>query len=108
MDPSWLQVDFGSPQSFNTVIIDWQAAYATQYQIQYTNGDPTVESNWLTATTNNAVLSWTHFWDGTTLGGTSAPTDVIDYAKPCIPSLSPADQAWADELIRQASVIASE
>ncbi len=51
-DPSWLQVDLGSPQSFNTVIIYWENAYAAQYAIQYTNGDPTVESNWQTAFSN--------------------------------------------------------
>ena len=54
VDPSWLQVDLGSVQAFNTVIINWENAYATQYKIQYTSGDPTVASNWLTAFTNNA------------------------------------------------------
>lgn len=52
VDPSWLQVDLGSPQSFNTIIIYWENAYAAQYAIQYTNGDPTVESNWQTAFSN--------------------------------------------------------
>src|SRR5262249_35341574 len=28
--------------------------------------------------------------------------DRIDYSKPCVPRLRPEDQAWADELIRQA------
>ncbi len=34
VDPSWLQVDLGSSQSFNTVVLYWEAAYAKQYQIQ--------------------------------------------------------------------------
>ncbi|MGA3010127.1 MAG: fibronectin type III domain-containing protein [Terracidiphilus sp.] len=52
IDPSWLQVDLGSSVAFNTVVIYWENAYATQYAIQYTNGDPTVASNWQTAFSN--------------------------------------------------------
>jgi beta-galactosidase len=37
IDPSWLQVDLGSVKAFNTVVLAWEAAYATQYQIQYSN-----------------------------------------------------------------------
>ncbi len=54
VDPSWLQVDLGSVQSFNTVIINWENAYATQYQIQYTNADPSTNPVWNVAFTNNA------------------------------------------------------
>ena len=54
VDPSWLQVDLGSSQSFNTVVITWEAAYAAQYQIQYTNADPATNPVWSVATTNNA------------------------------------------------------
>lgn len=32
--------------------------------------------------------------------------DRIDYASPCVPPLSPEDQAWADELIRRAGAAA--
>jgi len=32
--------------------------------------------------------------------------DRIDYSKPCLPPLSPGDQAWADEVIRQAGMTA--
>ncbi|WP_446743421.1 malectin domain-containing carbohydrate-binding protein [Silvibacterium acidisoli] len=46
VDPSWLQVDLGSVQSFNTVIINWEAAYATQFQIEYTNQDPATNPTW--------------------------------------------------------------
>jgi hypothetical protein len=54
VDPSWLQVDLGSVQSFNTVIINWENAYAAQYQIQYTNQDPTTNPTWNVAVTNNS------------------------------------------------------
>ncbi|MGD0941422.1 MAG: fibronectin type III domain-containing protein, partial [Terracidiphilus sp.] len=35
VDPSWLEVDLGSVQSFNTVYIYWENAYAASYTIQY-------------------------------------------------------------------------
>ncbi len=54
VDPSWLQIDLGSTQSFNTVIINWENAYATQYQILYTNQDPATNPTWNVAYTNNA------------------------------------------------------
>ena len=37
VDPSWLQVDLGSAKPFNTVVLAWEAAFAAQYQIQYSN-----------------------------------------------------------------------
>jgi beta-galactosidase len=37
VDPSWLQVDLGAVKAFNTVVLAWEAAFATQYQIQYSN-----------------------------------------------------------------------
>ncbi len=54
VDPSWLQVDLGSVQSFNTVVINWENASAAQYQIQYTNADPSTNPVWNVAYTNNA------------------------------------------------------
>ncbi|RDS83696.1 coagulation factor 5/8 type domain-containing protein [Dyella monticola] len=54
VDPSWLQIDLGSVQSFNTVIINWENAYATQYQILYTNQDPSTNPTWNVAYTNSA------------------------------------------------------
>ncbi|WP_433975355.1 immunoglobulin domain-containing protein [Tunturiibacter lichenicola] len=59
VDPSWLQVDLGSVQSFNTVIINWENAYAAQYQIQYTDADPSTNPTWNVATTNNAGVGGT-------------------------------------------------
>ncbi len=43
-DPQWLQVDLGSSQSICEVTLDWEAAYATAFQIQV-SGDG---SNWTT------------------------------------------------------------
>ncbi len=37
VDPSWLQIDLGSVMAFNTVVLHWEAAYATRYQIQYSS-----------------------------------------------------------------------
>ncbi|MBE1160707.1 beta-1,3-glucanase family protein [Dyella acidiphila] len=54
VDPSWLQIDLGSVQAFNTVIINWENAYATQYQILYTDQDPSTNPTWNVAYTNNA------------------------------------------------------
>ncbi|HTV83881.1 MAG TPA: beta-1,3-glucanase family protein [Dyella sp.] len=59
VDPSWLQIDLGSTQSFNTVVINWENAYATQYQILYTNQDPATHPTWQVATTNNAGVGGT-------------------------------------------------
>jgi hypothetical protein len=43
-DPQWLQVDLGSSQTFCQVTLNWEAAYATAFQIQ-TSPDGT---NWTT------------------------------------------------------------
>src|ERR1051325_8835541 len=37
VDPSWLQVDLGGAKAFNTIVLYWEAAFATQYQIQFSN-----------------------------------------------------------------------
>ena len=41
-------------QAFNTVIINWENAFAAQYQIQWTNEDPATSPTWNVAATNNA------------------------------------------------------
>jgi hypothetical protein len=33
-DPQWLEVDLGAPASISQVVLDWEAAYATAFQIQ--------------------------------------------------------------------------
>ncbi len=43
-DPQWLYVDLGSVQTFNTVDLMWEAAYASSYDIQVSND----ATNWTT------------------------------------------------------------
>ena len=43
-DPQWLEVDLGSSQSICQVVLNWEAAYATAFQLQ-TSADGT---NWTT------------------------------------------------------------
>jgi hypothetical protein len=59
VDPSTLQVDLGSVQAFNTVVITWENASAAQYQIQYTTQTPTANTVWNVATTNNTGVGGT-------------------------------------------------
>ena len=42
VDPSWLQVDLGSAKTIGQVVIEWQNAYGTAYQIQVSND----QQNW--------------------------------------------------------------
>ncbi|HTJ67316.1 MAG TPA: discoidin domain-containing protein [Actinospica sp.] len=41
-DPQWLEVDLGSTAQINSVTLDWEAAYATAFQIQVS----TDNTNW--------------------------------------------------------------
>ena len=50
VDPSWIQLDLGSVQAFNRVMLFWQNAYGTQYQIQ-TSSDL---QHWTTVYTQSA------------------------------------------------------
>ncbi|ADO69563.1 discoidin domain-containing protein [Stigmatella aurantiaca] len=50
IDPSWLQVDLGAVKAFNTVVLYWEAAFATQYQVQYSNDGQT----WSLAASNTS------------------------------------------------------
>ena len=43
-DPQWLEVDLGSARRICTVVLNWEAAYATSFQIQTS----TDGSNWTT------------------------------------------------------------
>lgn len=36
-DPQWIQVDLGSTQTFNNVLLSWEGAYASAYQVQVSN-----------------------------------------------------------------------
>jgi beta-galactosidase len=48
VDPSWIEIDLGSVVPFDTVVLYWENAYATQYQIQYS----TDNTNWSVAYNN--------------------------------------------------------
>ena len=52
-DPQWLQVDLGSGATISQVILQWEAAYATAYQIQ----------------TSTDAATWTTIFTTTTGGG---------------------------------------
>ncbi len=60
VDPSWLEVDLGSVKTFNKVVLIWENAYASQYDIQVSNDEKT----WNTVFPNGQP-------DGA--GGTTAP-----------------------------------
>ncbi len=50
IDPSWIETDLGTAQNFNTVVLYWENAYASIYQIQYSNDNAT----WYRAALNSA------------------------------------------------------
>src|SRR6266545_1368949 len=51
-DPQWLQVDLGSSATISEVVLNWESAYATAYQLQVSDN----ASDWRTvfATTTGA------------------------------------------------------
>lgn len=55
VDPGWLEVDLGAEASISEVVIDWEAAYATAYQIQVSD-DP-------------GAAGWTDVYSTTTAKG---------------------------------------
>jgi hypothetical protein len=58
-DPQWLQVDLGATATIDKVVLNWEAAYATGYQIQ----------------TSNDNVNWTSIYSTTTgTGGTQTLT----------------------------------
>ena len=50
VDPSWVAIDLGSVLPFDTAILYWDPAYATQYKIQYSTDNAT----WNDAKVNNS------------------------------------------------------
>ncbi|HEY1535902.1 MAG TPA: discoidin domain-containing protein, partial [Polyangiaceae bacterium] len=50
-DNQWLYVDLGATRTIKRVVLDWQAAFSSQYDIQVSNA-PSV--GWTTVYTNNA------------------------------------------------------
>jgi hypothetical protein len=49
-DPQWLQVDLGSQATISQVTLDWEAAYATAFQIQTSNDGSTWTTIYSTTT----------------------------------------------------------
>jgi hypothetical protein len=62
-DPQWLEVDLGSSQSICGVTLNWEAAYATAFQIQVSTDNSTWTSIYSTTTgtggTQNLTVSGT-------------------------------------------------
>ncbi len=54
-DPQWIRVDLGTTQSINRVVLNWEAAYATAYQIQTSNDAATWTTIFSTTTGNGAT-----------------------------------------------------
>ena len=48
-DTEWIYVDLGKVTNFSSISLQWEGAYAKQYQIQTSND----EENWKTIYTNN-------------------------------------------------------
>ena len=62
-DPQWLEVDLGSTQSICKVVLDWEAAYATAFQIQ----------------TSTDGTTWTTIYSTTTGTGGTQTLNVIGH-----------------------------
>ncbi len=49
-DPQWLEVDLGASAQISSVTLDWEAAYASAFQIQVSNDNSTWTSIYSTTT----------------------------------------------------------
>ncbi|MDD3926152.1 MAG: discoidin domain-containing protein, partial [bacterium] len=65
IDPQWLAVDLGQAQSINRVVLKWEGAYATAYQIQVSSDN----ANWRTVYSTTSGDGGT---DDVTFASTSA------------------------------------
>jgi len=54
-DPQWLQVDLGSTAQISQVVLNWEAAYATAFQIQTSNDGSTWTSIYSTTTGTGGI-----------------------------------------------------
>jgi hypothetical protein len=43
-DPTWLEVDLGEPHALERVVLDWEAAYSAEYQLQVSDDGKTFRS----------------------------------------------------------------
>ena len=58
-DPQWLQVDLGATASVDKVVLNWEAAYATAFQIQTSNDGTAWTSIYSTTTGTGGVQTLT-------------------------------------------------
>ena len=54
-DPQWIYVDLGASASITQVVLNWEAAYATGYQIQTSNDAVTWTSIYTTTTGTGGI-----------------------------------------------------
>jgi hypothetical protein len=54
-DPQWIQIDLGSPQIICRVVLTWEAAYGTAYQIQTSSSATGPWANIFSTTTGNGA-----------------------------------------------------
>jgi glucosylceramidase len=54
-DPQWIQVDLGSTQNINRVVLNWEAAYGSAYQIQVSDAATGPWTNIFSTTTGNGA-----------------------------------------------------
>ncbi|WP_051366343.1 galactose-binding domain-containing protein [Hamadaea tsunoensis] len=54
-DPQWLQVDLGASHTLNHVVLNWEAAYATAYQIQISTNGTTWTTAYSTTTSTGGI-----------------------------------------------------
>ncbi|WP_329395955.1 family 20 glycosylhydrolase [Streptomyces melanogenes] len=58
-DPQWLQVDLGSPQNVNRVVLRWEAAYGKAFQIQLSDDATTWRTLYSTTSGTGGVQDLT-------------------------------------------------
>jgi fibronectin type 3 domain-containing protein len=54
-DPQWIRVDLGAPHAINQVVIQWERAYATAYQIQLSSDATTWTTIYSTTTSTGGT-----------------------------------------------------
>ncbi|WP_239134418.1 discoidin domain-containing protein, partial [Rugosimonospora africana] len=54
-DPQWLQIDLGSTQNICQVVLNWETAYATAYQVQTSTNATTWTSIYTTTTSTGGL-----------------------------------------------------
>ena len=115
-DPQWIQVDLGSSQSICQVVLQWESAYATAFQIQTSANGTTWSDIYTTSTATGGTQTLTvsgtgryvrmygtvrgtgygySLWEFKVFTGTTAPTT----APTTSPSTTPGNwtTVWSDD-----------